>query len=136
MRRIAYLYVFDTMADWEPGYVISELHSGRFFKDNSFKFGVKTVSLSMSPVTTMGGLRILPDLAIDSLNTREAGLLLLPGGDTWLEPLHDPVFFLGDVNFCITTYRLRQFHRSDRFRRRAHPGRHPQPGRLRGDLPA
>ena len=27
-----YVYVLDTMADWELGHVISELNSGRFFK--------------------------------------------------------------------------------------------------------
>jgi len=32
MRKIAYLYIFDTLADWEPGYVIAELHSGRYFQ--------------------------------------------------------------------------------------------------------
>jgi len=92
MKKIVYLYVFDTMADWEPGYVMAELHSGRFFKDNSLRFEVKTVSLTRDPITTMGGLKILPDLTISSVTTRDAALLLLPGGDTWLEALHDPVF--------------------------------------------
>lgn len=27
-----YVYVLDTLADWELGYVTSELNSGRFFK--------------------------------------------------------------------------------------------------------
>ncbi len=27
-----YVYVLDTLADWELGHVISELNSGRFFK--------------------------------------------------------------------------------------------------------
>ena len=27
-----YVYVLDTLADWELGYVISELNSGRFLK--------------------------------------------------------------------------------------------------------
>ncbi len=92
MRKIAYLYVFDTMADWEPGYVIAELHSGRYFKDKTLKYDVKTVSLTQEPITTMGGMTILPNLTIHQLTTHEAGVLILPGGDTWLEPLHDPVF--------------------------------------------
>ncbi len=92
MKKIAYLYGFDTMADWEPGYALAELNSGRFFKDNSLKFEVRTVSLTRDPITTMGGLKLLPDLTVDSLNTHDAGLLLLPGGDTWLEAFHEPVF--------------------------------------------
>lgn len=27
-----YVYILDTLADWELGYVTSELNSGRFFK--------------------------------------------------------------------------------------------------------
>lgn len=36
MSRI-YLYVLDTLADWEPGYILAELHSGRYLKDHSRK---------------------------------------------------------------------------------------------------
>ena len=92
MRKIAYLYVFDTLADWEPGYVITELHSGRYFQEKTLQYDVKTVSLTMDPVTTMGGVKILPDLTIHKLTTHDAGLLILPGGNTWHEPLHTPLF--------------------------------------------
>ena len=30
-----YVYVLETLADWELGYVTSELHSGRFFKKDA-----------------------------------------------------------------------------------------------------
>ena len=30
-----YVYVLDTLADWEIGYVTAELHSGRFFKKDA-----------------------------------------------------------------------------------------------------
>jgi putative intracellular protease/amidase len=92
MRKIVYLYVFDTMADWEPGYVIAELHSGRYFKDKTVKYDVKTVGLTRESITTMGGMTILPDLTINQLTAHEAGVLILPGGNTWLEPLHAPIF--------------------------------------------
>jgi putative intracellular protease/amidase len=94
MRKIVYLYVFDTMADWEPGYIIAELHSGRYFKDNTVKYDVKTVSVTQEPIITMGGVKILPDLTIHKVMVHEAGLLVLPGGDTWLEPFHVPIFNL------------------------------------------
>lgn len=87
-----YLYVFDTMADWEPALLIAELSSGRYFKDRAQKYEVVTVSLTMNPVTTMGGVKILPDQTVAELKTHDAALLILPGGDTWLEPLHAPVF--------------------------------------------
>lgn len=34
-----YVYVLDTLADWEPGYVISELNSGRFSKERAAGIG-------------------------------------------------------------------------------------------------
>lgn len=30
-----YVYALDTLADWELGYVIAELNSGRFFKKDA-----------------------------------------------------------------------------------------------------
>lgn len=32
-----YVYVMDTLADWELGYVTAELNSGRFFKEGAPK---------------------------------------------------------------------------------------------------
>lgn len=31
-NKKAFLYVFNTMSDWEYGYLIAELNSGRYFK--------------------------------------------------------------------------------------------------------
>lgn len=31
-NKKVYLYVFNTMSDWEYGYLIAELNSGRYFK--------------------------------------------------------------------------------------------------------
>ncbi|WP_406656367.1 type 1 glutamine amidotransferase family protein [Methanolobus sp. ZRKC2] len=91
MTKIAYLYVLDTMADWEPGFLIAELNTGRAFKKDTEKYTVKTVSITKEPVITMGGVKIIPDLSIDELTTDNADLLILPGGDTWLEDIHDPL---------------------------------------------
>lgn len=92
MRKVAYLYVLDTMADWEPSYVIAELHSGRYFKDRTLHYDVKTVSITPDPITTMGGVTILPDMTVDQISVHEAGVLILPGGETWLEAQHAPIF--------------------------------------------
>ena len=80
------------MADWEPGYVLAELRSGRYFKDRTSKYEVVTVSINNEPVTTMGGVKILPDLTVQEMTTQGAGLFILPGGNNWLEPIHYPVF--------------------------------------------
>ena len=39
-----YVYVLDTLADWELGYVTAEVHSGRFFKKDAPEITIKTVS--------------------------------------------------------------------------------------------
>ena len=85
VMKTVYLYVQNTMADWEAGYATAELRSGRFFRKGAAPLAVKTFSLNTEPVVSMGGLRILPDLAIDALSPEQAAILILPGADTWLE---------------------------------------------------
>jgi len=65
--RTVYVYVQETLADWEAGYAVAELHSGRFFKSAAAPLNVKTCALSREPVMTMGGVRILPDLTVDEI---------------------------------------------------------------------
>lgn len=83
-----YVYVMDTLADWELGYVTAELNSGRFFKEGAPKVTLKTVSHSKEPVTMMGGMRIVPDCVIADIEVAEANVLLLPGSNTWNDQKH------------------------------------------------
>jgi putative intracellular protease/amidase len=91
MNKIAYLYVFDTMADWEIGYLTSELNSGRYFKKGATRCTVRTVGLTTEPIVTMGGMHIIPDITVEACSAADACILILPGGDTWLEPTHNPI---------------------------------------------
>ncbi len=50
-----YLYVFNTMSDWEYGYLIAELNSGRYFKKNLEPLKLVTVGNTKEIITTMGG---------------------------------------------------------------------------------
>lgn len=86
-----YVYVLDTLADWELGYVTSELHSGRFFKKDAERVFLKTVSYSKEPIHTMGGLTVVPDCLIDDIAVKETSVLLLPGADTWSDPKHGAI---------------------------------------------
>ncbi len=83
-----YVYVLDTLADWELGHVISELNSGRFFKKGAQRVSLKTVSYSKEPIVTMGGMTVVPDCIIDDIAVNQASILLLPGADTWNDPKH------------------------------------------------
>ncbi|ENF5743621.1 glutamine amidotransferase [Listeria monocytogenes] len=78
-----YVYVLDTLADWEIGYVTSELNSGRFFKKDANRVSLKTVSYSKESIKTMGGMTIVPDCVTDDIVMSETSVLLLPGADTW-----------------------------------------------------
>jgi len=87
-KNTVYMYILDTMADWEWGYVTAELKTGRFFKKGIPPFTIKTFALTKEPIATMGGLRIIPDLGVDEIGPQDCALLLLPGGETWLESTH------------------------------------------------
>jgi len=83
-----YVYILDTMADWELGHITSELHSRRFFKRDGPGVSLKTVSLLKEPVTTMGGMTIEPDGSLEDIEVSESTVLILPGADTWSDPKH------------------------------------------------
>jgi putative intracellular protease/amidase len=86
-----YVYVLDTLADWELGYVIAELNSGRFFKKGAPRVSLKTVSLTMEPIHTMGGMTVVPDCLPEDMVVSETSVLLLPGADTWSDPIHGAI---------------------------------------------
>ena len=87
----AFLYVFDTMSDWEYGYVMAELNSGRYFKKDAAHLNVMTVGATKEMITTMGGLSIKPDISVDECTFESEDLLILPGGTTWSEDIHQPI---------------------------------------------
>ncbi len=86
-----YVYVLDTLADWELGFALAEFHSGRYFTWPGEGYTVTTFGLTQEPVVTMGGLRIVPDRTVDEVVVEQAALLMLPGGATWGAPQHGPV---------------------------------------------
>ena len=86
-----YLYVTDTMADWETGYVMAELNSKRFFRKNAPEVNVRTVGLTDGSVKTMGGLTVIPNITLEEVSVSDESLLILPGGNTWGDGKHLPV---------------------------------------------
>ena len=80
MTNIAHVALYDTLADWEIGYLLVELRTGRF---TGQPFEIVTVGTSTEPVTTMGGLRILPDQTLDKIEPASSRLLILAGAEMW-----------------------------------------------------
>lgn len=70
-----HLAVYDALADWETGHTTAYLARAGH--------EIRTVAATREPVTTVGGVRIQPDLALDELRPEDSGLLILPGGDLW-----------------------------------------------------
>jgi putative intracellular protease/amidase len=70
------LLVFDGLADWEPSFALTGLRRWA-------SMSVRTVGFSAAPVTTMGGLRLLPDATLAQVDAGGVALFMLPGGDMW-----------------------------------------------------
>jgi len=89
-----YLYLPETLADWEIGHITAELHSKRFFRADAPQVILRTVALTAELVPTMGGLRIIPDGTIDEVPVTRETVLLLPGANTWADPKHSAIIEL------------------------------------------
>lgn len=82
----AYLYVLDTLADWEIGYLAAELHSGRFLADGPVP--LHRIGAATAPVTSMGGTALTPEASFAEIGFAAGDCLILPGADTWLDGSH------------------------------------------------
>jgi len=78
-----YLYVLNTLADWEISHFIAEINSGRFLKKNIETPKIIKVGNNLTPIVTMGGLEITPDIDVHNINLENGDLIVLPGGNTW-----------------------------------------------------
>ncbi|MFF2092402.1 type 1 glutamine amidotransferase family protein [Paenibacillus sp. NPDC058174] len=99
MNNTVYLYVFDTMSDWEAGYLTAELNTGRYFRQGVAPAKIVTVGIEKTPVTTMGGLKIIPDVKVEECSIKDIDALILPGGNTWTEAIHEPILKIAAM--CI-----------------------------------
>jgi len=86
-----FFYILDTMADWEYGFLLAELNSKRYFLPSKKDLEVITVSRDQSVKTSMGGLRITPDITLSEMNISAEDFLILPGADKWLESENEAI---------------------------------------------
>ena len=78
-----FLYVLNTLADWEIAFLIAEINSGRYFKKGIEKPKIIKVGNDLTTIKTMGGLEISPDIDVHSIVLENGDLIVLPGGNTW-----------------------------------------------------
>jgi len=77
-KRLAYLFVFDGFADWEPSLVTAGLNS---YSD----FEIRTFSIDGKTVKSMGNLIVKPNFKLEEIKMNDFDLLILPGGKKWEE---------------------------------------------------
>jgi putative intracellular protease/amidase len=80
MRDTVYVLVFEGFADWQVALALSEVRRPGDWE-------VYTVGFNREAVTSMSGLRVVPDGNLDELDLDAVALLMLPGGHVWL-PAH------------------------------------------------
>ncbi len=80
-----YLYLLNTLSDWEIGYLTAELNTGRFFKDKNKPVSISKLSNDFEPKKTMGGIEIRPDEIVENVTFQANDIIILPGADTWLD---------------------------------------------------
>lgn len=74
--KAVYLLVVDGFADWEPAHAVAELR-------RTGQYVVKSVGLTRDPVESMGGIRVLPSMAVIDVDPDDAAVFILPGGERW-----------------------------------------------------
>jgi len=79
MEELVLFFIMEKYADWESAYLSSAI---RDLSDSAIQ--VKTVSLSLDPVETIGGFRTLPDYDLSTVPGNYMGLFLI-GGSSWKE---------------------------------------------------
>jgi putative intracellular protease/amidase len=74
--KSVYVLFVDGFADWEAAHALAELrrHGG---------YRVETVGLSLAPVESMGGVRVVPSTTIEAVNPTDVAVFIIPGGDRW-----------------------------------------------------
>jgi putative intracellular protease/amidase len=72
--------ILDEYADWEAASLAAALNEKP--EQGEQKYGVKTVSLTKEPISSIGDFRTVPDYAVEEVGDDFAGLVLI-GGNSW-----------------------------------------------------
>lgn len=91
-QQQVYIFLFDGFSDWEIAYVTPEVH-------RSEKTKLVTFSLDGQVVTSVGGLKVIPDLALKEVEINKIDLLILPGGEAWNEKVLDEISHLVEATY-------------------------------------
>lgn len=93
MKKI-YMYLLNTMADWEHGYFLQALSLQKMLPSPQYEF--YTFAITKEPIYTASGLKITPDYSLDEIEKDDISVLLLIGADTWLEAEQERILYLAE----------------------------------------
>ena len=74
--KAVYFLAVEGFADWEPAHAVAELRRHGHYR-------VETVGLTLEPVRSMGGIRVLPSTTVTAVDAADVAVLIVPGGDRW-----------------------------------------------------
>ncbi|RXZ79342.1 glutamine amidotransferase [Paenibacillaceae bacterium] len=95
MKKV-YVWLMNGFADWEASYVCAELNKPESGCE------VKTIAEDLLPKTSMGGFRVLPELALPADPADlDMTMLILPGGLGWSDSEADHAPAASLVRFCF-----------------------------------
>ena len=81
--KAVYWLAIEGFADWEPAHALAELRRQGHYR-------VETVSVTLAPVESMGGVRVLPSTTAAAVDPDDVAVFVLPGGDRWESAPADP----------------------------------------------
>ncbi len=77
-----HLALYDTLADWEFGFVAAGINNPQYQREPGSR-RIVTLGVSRSPVRTIGGLTLVPDVTLDDVDPTESAMLVMPGAQSW-----------------------------------------------------
>jgi len=98
MKREIAIFIANNYADWEIAFISAELNR------SNDEFKIQYISVSKEPVTSMGGLTVIPDYSISEyleIASTSLNMLLLCGGTVWKEQEYDMPMVKKLVDWCI-----------------------------------
>lgn len=99
MKKNVYLFVCNELADWEPALAIAMVSDRYNEIPRRHAFRIVTFGLTKDPVTTFGGLTVVPDTVIDAVDPATAAMVILPGSSLYEK--NDPAGLVPLVRACI-----------------------------------
>jgi putative intracellular protease/amidase len=80
--RTVHVALYDGWTDFEVGHLVARVNNPVWQRDPG-SLQIRTVGETLEPVTTMGGLRIVPDMVGADLKPSDSAMLVLTGSGGW-----------------------------------------------------